>query len=184
MTTTAGWIFSCLRERGLRVRLWEPAIDSTKTTETGAFTDVTEKAGLGDVGWASAVCVGDYNNDGFEDLFCTYYGQASKLFRNNGDGTFTDVTKHAGLINEKPRWGAGCTFVDYNRDGHLDLFVSNYLEFDLKRVPKPGENRYCTWKGGVGAMTIGLGHYLAVGAILFTLGIFGSFSTARTSSSF
>ncbi|HTM14837.1 MAG TPA: VCBS repeat-containing protein, partial [Bryobacteraceae bacterium] len=117
-----------------------------KNNRDGTFTDVTEKAGLRDVGWASAVCVGDYNNDGFEDLFCTYYGQ-NKLFRNNGDGTFTDATRHAGLISEKPRWGAGCTFVDYNRDGHLDLFVSNYLEFDLKRVPKPGENRYCSWKG-------------------------------------
>ena len=117
-----------------------------KNNRDGTFTDVTEKAGLRDVGWASAVCVGDYNNDGFEDLFCTYYGQ-NKLFRNNGDGTFTDVTRHAGLVSEKPRWGAGCTFVDYNRDGHLDLFVSNYLEFDLKRVPKPGENRYCSWKG-------------------------------------
>ncbi|MGA9811981.1 MAG: CRTAC1 family protein [Terriglobales bacterium] len=117
-----------------------------KNNRDGTFTDVTEKAGLRELGWASAVCVGDYDNDGFEDLFCTYYGQ-NKLFRNNGDGTFTDVTKHAGLVSEKPRWGAGCTFVDYNRDGHLDLFVSNYLEFDLKRVPKPGENRYCSWKG-------------------------------------
>ena len=79
----------------------------------------TEGCGLG-----LGVCVGDYNNDGFEDLFCTYYGQ-NELYRNNGDGTFTDVTKHAGLVSEKPRWGAGCTFVDYNRDGHLDLFVSN-----------------------------------------------------------
>ncbi len=117
-----------------------------KNNRDGTFTDVTVKAGLWDVGWASAVCVGDYNNDGFEDLFCTYYGQ-NKLYRNNGDGTFTDVTKHAGLASEKPRWGAGCTFIDYNRDGHLDLFVSNYIEFDLKRVPKPGENRYCNWKG-------------------------------------
>jgi hypothetical protein len=117
-----------------------------KNNRDGSFTDVTEKSGLHDVGWASGVCVGDYNNDGFEDLFCTYFGQ-NKLYHNNGDSTFTDVTKEAGLLNEKPRWGAGCTFVDYNRDGHLDLFVSNYLQFDFKRVPKPGANSNCNWKG-------------------------------------
>jgi hypothetical protein len=117
-----------------------------RNNRDGTFTDVTEKAGLLDAGWASAVCVGDYDNDGFEDLFCTYFGQ-NKLYRNNGDGTFSDVTKRAGLWNEVPRWGAGCTFVDYNRDGHLDLFVSNYLQFDFKHVPKPGANSNCNWKG-------------------------------------
>jgi len=113
----------------------------------GTFTDVTQKAGLQHVGWASAVCVGDYNNDGFEDLFCTYYGQ-NVLYRNNGDGTFTDVTKQAGLWHDGPtRWGAGCTFIDYDRNGHLDLFVSNYVRFDVAHVPKPGGDVNCNWKG-------------------------------------
>jgi enediyne biosynthesis protein E4 len=117
-----------------------------KNNRDGTFTDVTEKAGLQAVGWASAVCVGDYNNDGFEDLFCTYYGQ-NRLYRNNGDGTFTDVTKAAGLWNHEQRWGAGCSFVDYDRDGHLDLFVSNYVRFSFEHAPVPGANSTCVWKG-------------------------------------
>jgi len=118
-----------------------------RNNRDGTFTDVTEKAGLQRVGWASSVCVGDYNNDGFEDLFCTYWGQ-NALYRNNGDGTFTDLTKQAGLWNEGPtRWGAGCTFIDYDRNGHLDLFVSNYLQFDFVHVPKPGADVNCNWKG-------------------------------------
>src|SRR5579864_888574 len=117
-----------------------------KNNRDGTFTDVTEKSGLGAVGWASGVCVGDYNNDGFEDLFCTYFGQNS-LYRNNGDGTFTNVTKAAGLWNGQPRWGAGCSFLDYNRDGHLDLFVSNYVRFSFEHAPVPGENVNCNWKG-------------------------------------
>jgi len=117
-----------------------------KNERDGTFTDVTEKAGLKAVGWASGVCVGDYNNDGFEDLFCTYFGQ-NKLYRNNGDGTFTDVTKEAGLWNDQPRWGAGCAFVDYNRDGNLDLFASNYVRFSFEHAPVPGENTNCNWKG-------------------------------------
>jgi hypothetical protein len=117
-----------------------------KNNRDGTFADVTEKSGLQFTGWASGVCVGDYNNDGWEDLFVTFYGQ-NKLYRNNGDGTFTDVTKQAGLEDAKTRWGAGCTFVDYNRDGHLDLFVSNYVEFDPEQVPRPGQNSYCNWRG-------------------------------------
>ena len=119
-----------------------------KNNRDGTFTDVTEKAGLHHVGWANSVCVGDYNNDGWEDLFCTYFGQ-NKLYRNNGDGTFTDVTEKAGLslADDRANWAAGSSFVDYDRDGHLDLFISNYIEFDLKSVPKPGENVNCNWKG-------------------------------------
>jgi hypothetical protein len=115
-----------------------------RNNRDGTFTDVTEKAGLRRTGWASAVTVGDYNNDGFEDLFVTYWGQ-NVLYRNNGDGTFTDVTEKAGLLHEGKRWGSGCTFVDYNRDGWLDLFVANYLELDFSE--KPGASVFCTWKG-------------------------------------
>lgn len=111
-----------------------------RNNRDGTFTDVTAKSGLSDPdsmqGWAQGVCVGDYNNDGWEDLFLTYYGQ-NRLYRNNGDGTFTNVTAAAGLLHPKTRYSTGCTFVDYNRDGHLDLFVSNYLEIDLATAPKP-----------------------------------------------
>lgn len=118
-----------------------------KNNRNGTFTDVTTAAGLTRTGWASSVCVGDYNNDGFEDLFCTYWGQ-NALYRNNGDGTFTDVTREAGLLSRGPtRWGAGCSFVDYDRDGNLDLFVSNYAQFDFEHVPKPGRDLNCNWKG-------------------------------------
>src|SRR5271155_3214576 len=118
-----------------------------KNNRDGTFTDVTAQSGLTKTGWASSVCVGDYNNDGFEDLFCTSWGQ-NALYRNNGDGTFTDVTKQAGLWDDGPaRWGAGCAFVDYNRDGHLDLFVSNYIRFSFEHAPVPGESSTCNWKG-------------------------------------
>jgi enediyne biosynthesis protein E4 len=117
-----------------------------KNNRDGTFTDVTEKAGLHAIGWACGVCIGDYNNDGFDDIFCTYFGQ-NVLYRNNGDGTFTNVTEVAGLLNEQPRWGAGCSFLDYNRDGHLDLFVSNYVRFSIEHAPVPGENTNCNWKG-------------------------------------
>lgn len=112
----------------------------------GTFTDVTHQAGLTSRGWASAVCIGDYNNDGYEDLFVTYYGQ-NRLYRNNGNGTFTDVTRQAGLINDPHRWGSGCTFVELARNGHLDLLVANYTGFDFEHVPKPGSAANCTWKG-------------------------------------
>ena len=117
-----------------------------KNNRDGTFSDVTEKSGLKRTGWASSVAVGDFDNDGNEDLFITYWGQ-NVLYRNNGDGTFTDVTKKAGLETKQTRWGSGCTFVDYNRDGLLDLFVARYLEFDMASVPPPGADSNCNWKG-------------------------------------
>jgi enediyne biosynthesis protein E4 len=117
-----------------------------KNNRDGTFTDVTEKAGLARVGWASAVTVGDYDNDGHDDLFITYYGQ-NVLYRNNGNGTFTDVTAKAGLLEGAVRYASGCTWVDYDRDGRLDLFVAYYLDTTLEKLPKPGENVDCRWKG-------------------------------------
>ena len=117
-----------------------------RNNRNGTFTDVTEKAGLARTGWGTGVSVGDYDNDGWDDLFCGYWGH-NILWHNNGDGTFTDVTTKAGLWEERVRWGTGSTFLDYDRDGFLDLFVSNYIELDIKKVPAPGQAGYCQWKG-------------------------------------
>ena len=123
----------------------EPVCHLFKNNRDGTFTDVTIKAGLARSGWGQACCVGDYNNDGWNDLFVTYYGQNS-LFRNNGNGTFTEVTREAGLLQDRLRWNSGCTFLDYDKDGHLDLFVGNYIDLDLKTTPLP-EDANCTYKG-------------------------------------
>jgi hypothetical protein len=112
----------------------------------GTFTDVSARAGLAKTGWASSVCVGDYDNDGWLDMFVTYFGQ-NVLYHNKGDGTFEDVTARAGFPTGGTRWGSGCTFVDYDRDGRLDLFVANYLAFDLQKALPPGQGTNCLWKG-------------------------------------
>ncbi|MGH9431244.1 MAG: CRTAC1 family protein [Terriglobia bacterium] len=114
----------------------------------GTFTDITRKAGLRRTGWGQGVCIGDYDNDGWDDLFITYWGQ-NALYHNNGDGTFTDVTERAGLHQPDalPRWNTGACFIDYDRDGHLDLFIANYVALNLKETPAMGSGKYCHWKG-------------------------------------
>ena len=110
------------------------------------FAEVTPEAGLAHTGWGQGVCVGDFDNDGNTDLFLTQWGQ-NVLFRNRGNGTFEDVTEKRGLATGKTRWSTGCAFVDYNRDGQLDLFIAHYVDFDPAKTPKPGERAGCTWKG-------------------------------------
>jgi enediyne biosynthesis protein E4 len=112
----------------------------------GTFTDVTAKSGLAHTGWGQGVCVGDYDNDGHPDLYVTYYGK-NVLYHNNGNGTFTDVSEKAGVAGTGKAWGTGCAFVDYDRDGHLDLMVANYVDFDLSTAPAPGDRVTCLWKG-------------------------------------
>jgi enediyne biosynthesis protein E4 len=123
-----------------------PANHLYHNNHDGTFTDVTKKAGLTHAGWGQGVCVGDYDNDGFEDLYVTYYGK-NVLYHNNGDGTFSDVSDVAYVAGSGKSWGTGCAFVDYDRDGKLDLMVANYVDFDLSTAPAPGERATCIWKG-------------------------------------
>ena len=110
------------------------------------FTDVTKKMGLTSDGWGQGVCAGDYDNDGYTDLFVTYWGQ-NRLYRNVGGTRFEDVTAAAHLTQDRTRYNTGCAFLDYDNDGRLDLFVANYLKFDPATTPKPGENSYCWYRG-------------------------------------
>jgi enediyne biosynthesis protein E4 len=109
------------------------------------FSDVTSKAGLAATGWGQGVCAGDYDNDGWKDLYVTYYG-TNRLYHND-HGTFTDVADKAEVAGTGKAWGTGCAFVDYDRDGFLDLMVANYVDFDLSTAPGPGERSSCVWKG-------------------------------------
>jgi hypothetical protein len=142
-----GWLDIFL-VNGTRLEGFPPGTEPTshlfKNNRDGTFTDVTLKAGLAHSGWGQGVCIGDYDNDGFDDLFVTYYGK-NVLYHNNGDGTFTDVSEKAGVAGKKTRWGTGCAFVDYDRDGHLDLFVANYIDLDLATAPVP-ESGPCLYK--------------------------------------
>jgi len=121
-----------------------PTTQLYKNNRDGTFSNVTEQSGIGRTGWQTGVSVGDFDNDGWDDLFCCFWGH-NILFHNNGDGTFTDVTRKAGVYDERVRWGAGCTWLDYDRDGHLDLFVCNYIKLDPAKTP--GEGLSCQWKG-------------------------------------
>ena len=123
----------------------EPISHLFKNNRDGTFTDVTAKSGILHSGWGQGVCVGDYDNDGFDDLYITSFGK-NVLYHNNGNGTFTDVTEKAGVATNGKRWNTGCAFVDYDRDGHLDLFVANYIDMDLKTAPIP-ESGPCEYKG-------------------------------------
>jgi enediyne biosynthesis protein E4 len=116
-----------------------------RNNHDGTFTDVTIKAGLNVTGWGQGVCVGDYDNDGWEDLYVTYYGK-NRLFHNQ-NGVFTEVAEKAGVAGSGKAWGTGCAWVDYDRDGHLDLMIANYVDFDLATAPAPGERPSCMWKG-------------------------------------
>jgi len=123
----------------------EPVNHLYRNRGNGTFEDVTARAGVGASGWGQGACAGDYDNDGHEDLYVTYYGQ-NRLYHNRGDGTFEDVTARAGLLDKRTRWGTGCAFLDYDRDGKLDLLAANYIDLDLATAPTP-DSGLCRYKG-------------------------------------
>src|SRR5262244_3207412 len=118
----------------LRGKAKAPRAALYRNNRDGSFTDVTDKAGVANERWGQGVCVGDFDNDGWEDLYVTNFGK-DRLYRNNGDGTFTDVAVKAGVMIGG--WSTGCAFGDYDGDGRLDLFVAGYVDFDIDNPPPP-----------------------------------------------
>jgi hypothetical protein len=116
-----------------------------RNNHDGTFKDVTAQAGLNTCRWGFGVAIGDYDNDGWEDVYITYL-DGGALYHNNGNRTFTDVTQKAGVGNEG-RWGTSAGFGDYDNDGHLDLYIANYVDLDLKHLPKFGDGLYCQYRG-------------------------------------
>jgi len=124
----------------------EPRPHLYRNRDGSHFEDVTVGAGLSEQwGWGQGACSGDYDNDGHEDLLVTYYGQ-NRLFHNSGRGRFDEVTEAAGLTQSRLRWNTGCAFIDYDRDGRLDLFIANYIDLDLATAPTP-DSGLCRFKG-------------------------------------
>lgn len=120
-----------------------PAVNRLfRNNRDGTFTDVTDRAQVGDDKWGMGVCVGDVNNDGFEDLYVTNFGP-NVLYLNNGDGTFHDFSRESGT--DDPSWSSSAAFADYDHDGDLDLYVSNYLRFDINRPPV--DSPLCRYRG-------------------------------------
>jgi enediyne biosynthesis protein E4 len=126
----------------------EPVSHLYRNNGDGTFTDVTREAGLAYSGWGQGACVADFDNDGYDDLFVTYYGK-NRLYHNNGNGTFTEMAERAGVAGTDGRWNSGCAFLDYDRDGKVDLFVANYVDLgpNFSNVPKPGSGEFCQYKG-------------------------------------
>jgi hypothetical protein len=124
----------------------EPTQHLYRNNRDGTFKDVTLEANLFRSGWGQGVCAGDFDNDGDDDLFVTFYGQ-NVLYRNAGNGRFEDITQKAGLLHPSARYSTGCSFLDFDRDGNLDLFVANYVQFDFKETPAKGATQNCNWRG-------------------------------------
>jgi enediyne biosynthesis protein E4 len=143
-----GWLDIFL-VNGTRMEGFPPGQSPTSklfhNNRDGTFTDVTAKAGLTHSGWGQGVCIGDYDNDGFDDIFVTYWGE-DLLYHNNGDGTFTEIGRKAKVAGDGTRWSTGCAFVDYDRDGKLDLFVTHYVNFSMQNAKAPGSNPYCVYR--------------------------------------